>query len=501
MKNKWMIQCMLVLVACTFFINSKSEVKADIDYALAEMIDYNVDSNDEDENSDSDLMTHENQDNNQDYANEDSNNQDNTNENNSNLDNPNDDNNKEDISGEDSEDEDHVPEVPEENGYEKDARNWSQAYLSKTYITRGKTSTYQLHLRKIPNETSSYSVTWKSSNKKIATVDTKGNVTAKKKGVATITCTVRTEAGFETSFTCEFTVSNPRFRKEVYAVAKSSKLQLGIKGTNTTNMKIAGSDDTLLKVYQSNKGLVKGKRIGTVTVTAVIDGVSIQCKVIVTNPKLKKSLYVMTAKEVSQIQVYNQSGIKKVTYESKNPRIATVTKKGVITAKKVGVAVILVTVDEKVFEVTVSVGSAKAVAAIKYAQRALGSTYSQAYRMRKGYYDCSSLVWRSYMPTGFTFGYSKYASNAPTAAGEAYYLVKNKKEIARSYVDESSLKPGDVVFISSKYNGRFRNITHVVIYIGNDLIIHATPANGNCVQYGSYKKYKNTIVSIGRPIM
>ena len=94
-----------------------------------------------------------------------------------------------------------------------------------------------------------------------------------------------------------------------------------------------------------------------------------------------------------------------------------------------------------------------------------------------------------------------YASNAPTAAGEAYYLVKNKKEIASKYVDEKKLQPGDVIFISSSYNGRFRNITHVVMYIGNDIIIHATPRNGNCVQYGSYSKYKNMIVSIGRPAM
>ena len=104
------------------------------------------------------------------------------------------------------------------------------------------------------------------------------------------------------------------------------------------------------------------------------------------------------------------------------------------------------------------------------------------------------------MPTGITFGYSKYASNAPTAAGEAYYLVTHNKEVASTYVDEKKLKPGALIFMSTGYNGRYKNISHVAIYIGNDIIIHATPRNTNDVQYGTYSYYKNMIVSIGRPV-
>ena len=404
----------------------------------------------------------------------------------------------EEVPGEGTED---TPEEEEENPFDLDERNWAKARLSHTYITRAKTTSYQLSVEKIPLETSNYTILWKSSNKKVATVDNSGKVTAIKVGVAIITCTVKMESGFEKRFTCEVTVTNPEFTKTTYAVAKSEKLQLEIKGTNTTKYTISGSDDDLLKVYQSQKGLVRGKRIGTVTVTAKIDGIQIKCKVIISNPKVKKSLFVMTKKQTNTIQVYNHSGKTKITYTSKNPKIATVSSRGKITPHKIGVAVIIVGVDQKEFEITVSIGRPKAVAAIQNAQKVLGATYSQAYRMRYGYYDCSSLIWRTYKPTGITFGYSKYASNAPTAAGEAYYLVTHKKEIASTYVDEKKLQPGDVIFISSSYNGRFRNITHVVMYIGNDIIIHATPRNGNCVQYGSYSSYKNMIVSIGRPTL
>lgn len=397
--------------------------------------------------------------------------------------------------------EEELPGEEEESAFDVDERNWASAKLSHTYITQAKTTSYQLSVKKIPLETSNYTILWKSSNKKIATVDNSGNVTAIKKGIAIITCIVKTESGYEKRFTCEVTVTNPKFSKTTYTVAKAEKLQLEITGTDTTKYKISGSDDDLLKVYKLQKGLVRGKRIGTVTVTAEIDGIQIQCKVIVTNPKVKKTLFVMTKDQTDTIQVYNISEKSKITYTSKNPKIASVSTRGKITPHKIGVAVIIVNVDQKEFEITVSIGRPKAVAAIKNAQKVLGATYSQAYRMRPGYYDCSSLIWRTYKPTGITFGYSKYASNAPTAAGEAYYLVTNKKEISSTYVDEKKLKPGDLIFISSGYNGRFRNITHVVMYIGNDIIIHATPLNGNCVQYGSYSRYKNMIVSIGRPTM
>lgn len=403
---------------------------------------------------------------------------------------------------EDPEEEENPEDAEEEElPYEIDETNWAKAKLSDTYITRAKSTSYELQMNYIPEVTTNYTITWTSSNKKIATVDNYGNVTAIKKGTTTIVCTIQTESGYKKELTCEIVVTNPKFSKKTYVVAKSEQLWLELTGTETTKYKISGSNDDVLKVYKKQKGLVRGKKKGNATVTLEVDGIAIQCEVVVSNPKVKKDLFVLKKQETDTIQVYNHSGNQQPIYTSKHPKIATVSKTGKITPHKLGVAVIIVEVDQKEFEITVSIGRPKAVEAIRYAQRALGATYSQAYRMRAGYYDCSSLIWRAYRPTGLTFGYSKYASNAPTAAGEAYYLVSKKKEISSSYVDEKKLKPGDVIFISTGYNGRFRNITHVVMYIGNDIIIHATPLNGNCVQYGSYAKYRNTIVSIGRPTM
>ena len=277
-------------------------------------------------------------------------------------------------------------------------------------------------------------------------------------------------------------------------------MDLGVIGTKTKDFTVSSSAIDVLTSYKSRPGYVRTKKTGRATVKAKVDGIYIRCTVVVTDPVLKRKLIVMGVNQKEDIVVTGHNKTSKITYASGSKKVATVSSKGVVKSARVGVSVVKVMVDYKELEVTVAVGKKQAVSAIKYAQRALGSTYSQNYRMRKGYYDCSSLVWRSYRPTGILFGYSKNAKNAPTAAEEARYLVSRGKEIASTYVSDSKLRPGDLIFMSNRYNGRYRNITHVAIYIGNDRIIHATPRNTNDVQYGRYSYYKDMVVCIGRPV-
>lgn len=87
--------------------------------------------------------------------------------------------------------------------------------------------------------------------------------------------------------------------------------------------------------------------------------------------------------------------------------------------------------DGAALTVSVNVGTKKGAKAVLNAMKAEGATYSQARRMSKGYYDCSSLVWRSYKPTGIVFGDRKYA---PVAADEARFCVKHKKTVSKKRV-------------------------------------------------------------------
>lgn len=88
------------------------------------------------------------------------------------------------------------------------------------------------------------------------------------------------------------------------------------------------------------------------------------------------------------------------------------------------------------------------------ALNAVGSGYSQSRRDDPGWYDCSSLVYRSYAAAGITY------LNGMDAASEAECLVN--KGMTVSY---SELQPGDLIFYSYSANGKYRNISHVAIYL------------------------------------
>jgi len=90
----------------------------------------------------------------------------------------------------------------------------------------------------------------------------------------------------------------------------------------------------------------------------------------------------------------------------------------------------------------------------------VGCGYSQDKRMQEGWYDCSSLVYRLYKEAGLVL------SGTAAEQGEDCY---KKAQI----INKKDLKPGDLIFYSYEENGRFRNISHVAIYVGDGKMVHA----------------------------
>lgn len=105
-------------------------------------------------------------------------------------------------------------------------------------------------------------------------------------------------------------------------------------------------------------------------------------------------------------------------------------------------------------------------AVAELAMTKIGCKYSQDKRYEEGWYDCSSLVQRLYKEVGI---------NLPaTAATQGEYCYKNAMLINKKH-----LKPGDLIFYSYKENGKFRNISHVAIYVGDGKMVHAAnPSRG-----------------------
>lgn len=118
------------------------------------------------------------------------------------------------------------------------------------------------------------SKSFSSSNKKVATVTSKGVVKAVKKGSATITATVKYKSGSKTvtkKLSCKVTV-------KAFVTPTASPTSKTIYVGNTFTMSKSGSNITSVTYTTSNKavatvtsnGVVKGVKTGTATITATI---------------------------------------------------------------------------------------------------------------------------------------------------------------------------------------------------------------------------------------
>lgn len=218
---------------------------------------------------------------------------------------------------------------------------------------------------------------------------------------------------------------------------------------------------------------------------------------VITNPSLGASQGILAKETATSIAVNGLNEDSTVSVQADDSRVSASVEDNQlkIYPKKMGTTNIKVTMDGKTFNYKAVITSKQAISAIKAAQKAKGCKYSQPKRMRNGYYDCSSLIWRTYKPTGIYFGNRR---TAPVAATEAKYLKRNKKVISYSRVKTSKLLPGDIIFYSYHRNGRYRNISHVALYIGDGRVIHAKGRRYGVVE--SDYVYSKSIKMIARPV-
>ena len=139
-------------------------------------------------------------------------------------------------------------------------------------------------------------------------------------------------------------------------------------------------------------------------------------------------------------------------------------------------------------EERLNLGSDTGSQAVKNALARLGKPYSQAKRDSGDYYDCSSLAYYAWRSAGVSIMYE--GSN--TAASEGKLCYDNNL-----LVNYDEMQPGDLIFYSYDRNGRFMNITHVAIYVGNGKVVEAANARLGVV----YRPVqgRSSIVFIGRP--
>ncbi|MGN0291275.1 MAG: CAP domain-containing protein [Lachnospiraceae bacterium] len=144
----------------------------------------------------------------------------------------------------------------------------SAVKLNKTKLVMDKDAVYQLKVSGTQKK-----VKWKSSKTSVASVSSTGKVKAKKAGKSTITATVGKKA-----YQCKVTVETPKISKKSASVYVNQTITLKV---NNTSRKVTWSSKEKSIATVSSKGVVKGKKAGTTTITAKVGSKKYTCKVTV----------------------------------------------------------------------------------------------------------------------------------------------------------------------------------------------------------------------------
>ena len=195
--------------------------------------------------------------------------------------------------------------------------------------------------------------TFTSSDSKVVSVNTYGKITAKKAGSATITAkTKNAEAS------CKVTVTKTKVTLNKTSLILENGESAVLTAASSTGHKVTWKSAKTSIASVSENGKVTAKKPGTATttVTAKVDGTSVNCKVTVKSPtvRLMPSKISLYRREKYKLKVSSTSKTTPV-WKTNKKSVATVDETGKLTAVKHGTAVITVTVDgvSKNCEVTV----------------------------------------------------------------------------------------------------------------------------------------------------
>lgn len=170
-------------------------------------------------------------------------------------------------------------------------------------------------------------VTWVSDNAEVAAVDKNGLVTAKSAGK----CTVSAVFPSGSRAVCKVTVEPKGLKYKKKTIRKNARFTNVLVGAKT-GVKWSSSNKKVATV--NGKGVVKGRKSGTCKVVARFGGKKYACKVIVVNPRLNKKKITVYNSRNFRLKVTGGKG--HIRWKSGNKKVATVSKKGTVTAIKGG---------------------------------------------------------------------------------------------------------------------------------------------------------------------
>ncbi|MDR2465215.1 MAG: Ig-like domain-containing protein [Streptococcaceae bacterium] len=328
---------------------------------------------------------------------------------------------------------------------------------------------------------SSQKVTFATSNKKVATVDKKGKITAKSVGKAVITVkTTNKKVSYKKTIQVKKKVLVRKLSLGTTSLQVQRQKKLTLKGqitpSNATNKKILWQSSNPNIATVSSTGIVQGKQLGTTQIKAVsVDGGKssvLQVKVIpvkVTGieawadsyniqPGWKTTLW----ESVQPTNADNQS----VTWISKTPQIATTTPDGQVTALRAGTATFLARTAEGNFTKEVSILIKTPIQTrdvVILAKDLIGRPYVWGGIGEYGF-DCSGFTQYVFQRTrGVDIGRTTFVQQAISLKTST--RIKKVTRIKKEEIQKKAI-PGDLICFNTTYD-------HIGIYIGENQMIHA----------------------------
>lgn len=229
----------------------------------------------------------------------------------------------------------------------KDKAKGMELNYSAKSIAKG--SSFTLKPIFTPTNVTNKKVTWTSSNRAIATVDSKGKVKGIKGGSAIITA-VSEDGGYVA--TCLVTVVQPVSKIELnhnsykLGLGKTVTLKADVSSNSSSNPKVKWTSSNTKIATVSSTGKVKAKKLGTCTITArVTDGTNKKatCKITVvrqaTSVKLNRSYLTLVAGKNYRLKATvkpSNATYKTVKWSSTNSKVARVDDAGLVRGIALG---------------------------------------------------------------------------------------------------------------------------------------------------------------------
>lgn len=330
-----------------------------------------------------------------------------------------------------------------------------------------------------PTSASNKNVSWKSSDKSVAKVSSKGVVTAVSVGTAVITVTSKDG---NASTTCRVTVTQPATgislnkSKVNVDVGTTYTLKATIKPDNATSQYVAWTSSNQKVATVTSKGVVKGLKTGKTTITAATANGEYKATCVVTVIKpvtsvsLDKSSLTINVGKTSTLTPTvkpSSASIKTVTYSSSDNDVATVSSKGVVTAKGPGYATITVKTKDNSKTDTCRVLVIQPVSSVKLNKTSgtleIGKTYTLKATVKPSDASNQSVKWSTSNKKVATVS----SSGKVTAVGNGTATITVKT------VDGSKTATFKVTVIT-KVTGLKLNKSSALLYLGNTLTLKAT---------------------------